>query len=95
MIAPMARPPIPPDSDWLRQRIVDRTTELGLNAHTLAAKVDAEAVSYHSIVRYLGGQQDMSGRKLQALLDALGLDVRVGDRVSPEWPAKRPKRRDG
>lgn len=68
----MPRKPARPAT--LRETIAARVAELGLSQSELARRCDG-AVSRPMLNQYLGGHNDLTGAKLDAVLAALGLRV--------------------
>jgi transcriptional regulator with XRE-family HTH domain len=57
----------------IQATITARASHLGLTAYALAK---ITGISTETIRRFFAGEQDMTGQKLDKLLDALGLELR-------------------
>ena len=59
--------------DHIRQAIQARAAQLGLTAYALAKLA---GMSEETVRPYLQGKRDMTSKKVDKLLEALGLEVR-------------------
>jgi hypothetical protein len=63
-------------ADWIQQTVIDRASALGLSAYAIAQRT-AGAVSADHVLAYLARRKSMGSHKLQHVLTALRLTIRV------------------